>query len=206
MAFKDDHRIFETLRMWIISGRLESGQNLLPGELAEELASSTVPVREALIRLAERGMVDYSKGKGFAVTRTSINDQIEMIRLSSHVFDLGIRSAAALPFLDDRIARYSAFVDARLKEDHVEYDLAEVCLAEFKRLFFSEASRFVLDKVLDVGFMAKRIWADENRDRVVHAVTYGLELIRQRRFDELADLITADFDHMIVVLKEKRQL
>ncbi|WP_456269053.1 GntR family transcriptional regulator [Kushneria sp. AK178] len=205
MAFRDDHRVFDTLRLWIISGRLESGQHLLPGELAEELASSTVPVREALIRLAERGMVDYARGKGFAVARTSVNDQIEMIRLASHVFDRGIRSAATLPFLQDRIDRYTAFVNARLEEHRAEYDLAEACLAEFKRLFLSEASRFVLNKVLDVGFMAKRIWADENGERVVHAVTHGSLLINERRFDELADLITADFDHMVVVLKEKCQ-
>jgi DNA-binding GntR family transcriptional regulator len=66
------------LRKLILSGQLAPGQRLLQEELAEKLGISRTPIREALQRLANEGLVDISSYKGASVADFSASEMIEV--------------------------------------------------------------------------------------------------------------------------------
>jgi len=62
-------RVFETLREEILRGRLAPGQHLAEAPLAERLGVSRAPVREAIRRLEQSGLVVRSMKEGLSVAR-----------------------------------------------------------------------------------------------------------------------------------------
>src|SRR4051812_1754980 len=56
--------IMKKIRQAIITGQLESDQTYTLDKIAAEMHVSRTPVREALIRLADDGMVEFSRGHG----------------------------------------------------------------------------------------------------------------------------------------------
>lgn len=67
----------DSLRDMILKGVLRPGQQLRHGELARDLGVSTMPVREALLRLSHEGFVIAKPNRSFivnAVTRKDIHD------------------------------------------------------------------------------------------------------------------------------------
>ena len=53
---RDD--VYSRLRDWIITGTLEPGEKLRDADLAEQLGISRTPVREALRRLEDEGLIE----------------------------------------------------------------------------------------------------------------------------------------------------
>ncbi len=69
------------LRDLILSGELAPGERLSEPSVAERLGASRTPVRAALVRLAEEGLVEPIPSGGFAVksfTEEDIQDAIEL--------------------------------------------------------------------------------------------------------------------------------
>jgi DNA-binding GntR family transcriptional regulator len=74
--------IAERLRGAIITGEMRPGQVYSAAALATQLGVSATPVREAMLTLAQEGMVEVARNKGFRVielTDTDL-DQITYIR------------------------------------------------------------------------------------------------------------------------------
>jgi len=65
-------RIYEALADEIIAGNLLPGQRLEERELAGRFAVSRTPIREALLRLQERGLVEIVPRSGIVVAKISI--------------------------------------------------------------------------------------------------------------------------------------
>jgi len=53
--------VYETILHWIMEGELRPGEKLLDSELAERLGISRTPVREALRRLEDKGLVETDR-------------------------------------------------------------------------------------------------------------------------------------------------
>lgn len=66
--------IYETILGWILEGELRPGEKLLDAELAERLGVSRTPVREALRRLEDRGLVETAANRWTRVTTISIEE------------------------------------------------------------------------------------------------------------------------------------
>lgn len=66
--------VAETLRDMILTGELPAGARMTQDELARLLGVSTMPVREALLRLAAEGFVDVSPNRSFSVVPTTRED------------------------------------------------------------------------------------------------------------------------------------
>jgi DNA-binding GntR family transcriptional regulator len=65
---------YSDLRERIMSGRLPAGHRLLPEELALALAISPTPIKEALVRLDQDGLVAMETRRGAVVRRFSAED------------------------------------------------------------------------------------------------------------------------------------
>lgn len=64
----------EAVREMILVGDLLPGQHVTHDELAKQLGVSTMPVREALLRLTHQGFIVSKPGRHFEVTSTTRND------------------------------------------------------------------------------------------------------------------------------------
>lgn len=62
------------LREMILVGELRPGERYTQDELAGRLGVSTMPVREALLRLTHEGLVEGSPNRSFRVSRTTRDD------------------------------------------------------------------------------------------------------------------------------------
>src|SRR5687767_5183037 len=74
-------RVFETLERAIVECALEPGVVLSDRQLAEELAVSRTPVRDALRQLESTGLVERRGRVGWAVTRVDVRDVAELFEL-----------------------------------------------------------------------------------------------------------------------------
>jgi DNA-binding GntR family transcriptional regulator len=63
MRITAKERALSQIQKWIIDGTLQPGEKLLDAELAESLAVSRTPVREALQLLEVQGLVEMHPGR-----------------------------------------------------------------------------------------------------------------------------------------------
>jgi GntR family transcriptional regulator of vanillate catabolism len=82
------------LRQRILNGALAGGTRLLEVPLAEDLGISRTPVREAMARLVEEGLLDRARGGGFIVRSFRFQDVIDAIELRGVLEGTAARLAA----------------------------------------------------------------------------------------------------------------
>lgn len=82
------------LRQRIVGGDLPGGTRLYEVALAEELDISRTPVREAMSRLAEEGLLERARGGGFVVRSFTYRDVIDAIELRGVLEGTAARLAA----------------------------------------------------------------------------------------------------------------
>ena len=70
--------VYRHLKDLLLSGRFSPGERLSEPLLAQELGVSRTPVREALMRLAEEGLVELVPGKGARV-RVFAPEEVEEV-------------------------------------------------------------------------------------------------------------------------------
>jgi DNA-binding GntR family transcriptional regulator len=74
-------RVLDALRAAVISGELAPGTLHSVQTLATQLGVSRTPVREALIKLGQQGMVRFERNRGVRVLQTSVHDLEEVFAL-----------------------------------------------------------------------------------------------------------------------------
>jgi DNA-binding GntR family transcriptional regulator len=74
-------RVLEALRKRVLRGDLLPGEQLRQEQLALELDVSRVPVREALMILANQGLLTHHPNQGFVVTKRSADELAQVHRL-----------------------------------------------------------------------------------------------------------------------------
>lgn len=100
-------QVFQALRRAIINGQLADGHALRQEELARQFATSRIPVREALTKLEQHGLVVIKRFHGYTV-------------------------AAHSPAEIEEIGRFRALVEGELIQQAVAH-LSPQALAEAKR-------------------------------------------------------------------------
>ncbi|MGD0876130.1 MAG: GntR family transcriptional regulator [Acidimicrobiales bacterium] len=73
--------VLDELRAVIVSGGIEAGQRLRENELASQMNVSRGPVREALVRLEQEGLVALERHRGARVVVLSRDDREKLYRL-----------------------------------------------------------------------------------------------------------------------------
>ncbi|MDB5873608.1 MAG: bacterial regulatory s, gntR family protein, partial [Ramlibacter sp.] len=82
------------LREMILAGELPSGGRIAELTLVEKLGVSRTPIRAALVRLEQEGLLQALPGGGFAVRMFSESDASDAIELRGMVEGLAARLAA----------------------------------------------------------------------------------------------------------------
>lgn len=86
--------VYEEIREAIIDLRLQPGEALREAAIAEQLGVSKTPVREALGRLEQEGLVETTSFKGAVVSGYSREDLIEIYELRELLEGAAARAAA----------------------------------------------------------------------------------------------------------------
>jgi DNA-binding GntR family transcriptional regulator len=89
-------RALSQIQRWIIEGTLQPGEKLIDAELAEALAVSRTPVREALQLLEVQGLVSMHPGKETRVTSIEKDDILKMYPTLAALHALAAEYAAKL--------------------------------------------------------------------------------------------------------------
>jgi DNA-binding GntR family transcriptional regulator len=112
---------YEEVRRAIIELRLKPGEPLREATMAEQLGVSKTPVREALARLEQEGLVETTSFKGAVVSGYSPADLEEIYELRELLEGAAAR-AAATSASEETLARLAALV-TESRELHAKDDL-----------------------------------------------------------------------------------
>jgi DNA-binding GntR family transcriptional regulator len=86
-------KAYNQIKGWIIDFRLKPGSHLSIQDLAEALAISRTPVREALSRLEQEYLVERSPMKGFSVKAMDLQEIEDLFEVRSVIELLAVRQA-----------------------------------------------------------------------------------------------------------------
>jgi DNA-binding GntR family transcriptional regulator len=86
--------VYEEIRQAIIDLRLKPGEPLREATIAEQLGVSKTPVREALARLEQEGLVETTSFKGALVSGYSSEDLLDIYELRELLEGAAARAAA----------------------------------------------------------------------------------------------------------------
>ncbi|HET9128361.1 MAG TPA: GntR family transcriptional regulator [Propionibacteriaceae bacterium] len=88
--------VFHRVRDSIVRGELAPGEKVRDGELAERLGLSRTPVREALTRLADIGLVEAKPGVYTRITTLSRRDVEKTLAVLRSLDELAVETAVPL--------------------------------------------------------------------------------------------------------------
>ncbi len=120
--------VVEQVREMILTGALEGGQRLLEVPLSDQLEVSRTPVREALIVLAEDGLVEYRPNRGYVVREFSFEYIMDAYTVRETLEGLACRLAAEKPLprqLRQRMRDCLARGDEILSAERLRADLRD---------------------------------------------------------------------------------
>jgi DNA-binding GntR family transcriptional regulator len=113
-AVEADSSIYATLRRDIAAMRLRPGTRLSENELAARFGTSRAPVREALIRLVEDGLIEVRPQRGSFVSPISLQ-AMEQGRLVREALEVAIiRRACEQKLSSEAIARCEAAISQQM--------------------------------------------------------------------------------------------
>lgn len=107
-------RVFEVVRERIVSGHIGTNTPIRQDALAAELGVSKIPLREALARLEQEGLLTSHANRGFFVQPLSAEQMEEIYALRLAVEPAAAAHAAAVATAADQAAAQAAF-------DHLDH-------------------------------------------------------------------------------------
>lgn len=90
-------QVLQSVRAAVITGEMKPGELYSAPAIAQRLGVSATPVREAMVELAQQGLVVAVRNKGFRVTEVSDKDLDELTELRQVLESHGVR--CAVPFV-----------------------------------------------------------------------------------------------------------
>lgn len=163
---------FSVLRDQIIRGDLAPGTQLRLQKHASLLGVSSIPLREALQRLEQAGLVRWTPHYGASVTEASIADMEDTYRVRIALEVLAIREAARSFSTDDEAAAKRWFDQYRRASSSGDTDAAREAHAQFHRALYRPAESQWLDRLIP------QLWANSERYRLL--ALKGLGTVEQR--------------------------
>lgn len=114
--------VFNRLHTAIFNRELPPGTPLREAHLAKELNVSQVPVREALLRLQNIGLVVRIEDKGTYVTKLSRADMVNLLEVRIHLEELAFRLASKkmTPEIEHELQQRLADIQKAVRtKDHI---------------------------------------------------------------------------------------
>ena len=130
--------VYEEIRGAIVDLRLEPGAPLREAAIATQLGVSKTPVREALGRLEQEGLVEATSFKGAVVTDYSERDLQEIYELRELLEGVAVRAAATEADDATLAALHEVIVRSRAARDAEDLVLLAELLGRFDQIIFEQ--------------------------------------------------------------------
>ncbi|MBN7576173.1 GntR family transcriptional regulator [Clostridium sp. 2-1] len=141
--------IYHNLREEIINLYLEPGTSISEKELSEKYRVSRTPVREALVRLAQEGLVQIYPQKGTVVSLIDLSAVEEERFLREHL-ERAVVKEACMEFSEENILALE--MNLKFQKMYIENK-------DYKKLFNTDEE---FHKIIFEGCSKKRIWNSIN--------------------------------------------
>jgi GntR family transcriptional regulator, vanillate catabolism transcriptional regulator len=164
--------IIERLRNMILSGDVQAGNPLREVSLSERLGVSRTPIREALIVLAEEGLLEYRQNRGYIVRSFTTQEILDAYVVRESLEVLAVRLAAENGLSEERdrlMQQCLAAGDELFATPKLSYSLHEPWRrinGDFHRLIVEAANNSPLSSALQttmrIPFVSTRVmtWLD----------------------------------------------
>jgi DNA-binding GntR family transcriptional regulator len=122
--------VYEELKMQILTGKITPGTRMMEVELAESMGVSRTPVREAIKKLEQEGLVTVEPRKGAYASQISVKDMVDILEVRQDMEGLAAHMAAyrmtpkQMKELEVISAEYNKAVEASNMADMIKYDTA----------------------------------------------------------------------------------
>jgi DNA-binding GntR family transcriptional regulator len=160
--------IVGNLREAILSQTLPGGTPLIEKQLAEEFKVSKTPVREALLRLAQTGLVDFAHAKGATVHQLGFAEMQDILEMRQVLEPLALEQSATNLTREDIKTLEQLLASAA--KPQVQQNLSKLSEVNngFHNILYSRAENVLLLKWLDDLNDRRRLisvkgWKTENR-------------------------------------------
>ncbi|MEP4770850.1 MAG: GntR family transcriptional regulator [Roseibium sp.] len=186
--------VFNALRKAIIEGQLEEGEALRQDEIARLFNTSRIPVREAISRLQEQGLVKTQRYKGAIVAGLSPEETEEIFDLRSLIEPEIIRTAvpkmstALLKAAREKCGAFSACKDPNEWGD-LNRDFHDTLYSASDLKFFIEIADNAIDRV-------------ERQIRAQLILSNGMERAGREHFGILEACENGDADQASQLIKD----
>ncbi|NOY56752.1 MAG: GntR family transcriptional regulator [Actinobacteria bacterium] len=137
----------EVLRRSIVLGDLVPGTLYSVAQLADSLGTSRTPVREALLELASRGMVQFEQNRGVRVVPTSIDDLRDMFEVR-FLLEIPATRRAVMNASEEAVAEMTEILEQEARAGNDKYRLQELDRA-FHRTLLMQAGNQTLVELVD---------------------------------------------------------
>jgi DNA-binding GntR family transcriptional regulator len=195
-------RAYDDVKSRILSGELQGGDLISEGEVAERLAISRTPVREAFLRLQAEGFMKLYPKRGAMITPIARSEARDVVDARAVLETHAVQKATSTP---ERAARLVAELRANIEQqkDRVaDKDLAGYALtdAEFHALIIRAGDNALITHFYStlydrqVRMVRSSISTDEVAEDVVEAHQRLLDAIEARDVEAFRQGIDA---HMV---------
>jgi DNA-binding GntR family transcriptional regulator len=198
-----NQRTYLQLRVFVLSGAVPMGERLDENALAKQLGVSRTPVREAIGRLVQEGLVEYRPFQGNFVRLITVEQVRELFEVRRSLEGLAARLAVE-NMTEETLEEITAILDevqASLDEgDMEEYSLADSRFHRAIAGYSGNSTLFGLLEQLSAQIQLARVLANRDQSvvqRTAHERPLILAALRERDADAAEQLMK---DHIQGVL------
>lgn len=190
--------VYEHVRDMILSHELRPGQKVLDRKLAERLGVSRTPVREALTRLEQIGLISRAGGNGYVVVEMEAKqvDDLYDLRelLEVHAIRLAVQRAGqaevdALATVLTTLESYRSAPEKRSEEVLVGLQIHEIVARASGNPFLHETLTRLLERMRTFVWVESVSADDAAAERTREEHRAFLTVIREKRIDEAEALV-----------------
>ncbi|MCZ7486110.1 GntR family transcriptional regulator [Rhizobium rhizogenes] len=181
---------FEVLRSEIVSGKYQPMHPCDPRRLSEEHLISVAPIREAMLRLSERGLLRWERNRGFFVEKISSSSALfHLDQLRSH-YRYAMNRVKDNKDIKDRLLKAISILDGDDLQSYVGLH------SQISAILFSESEYEFVCSIWD------RIWIyrnrylqdDELRCMLISQIRHTIRSFCDGRYDETQEKLEALFN------------
>lgn len=141
--------VFLTLRQAILKGELEPGERLMEMQLAEQLGVSRTPIREAIRKLEEEGLVTMIPRRGAIVAKITEKDLKDVLEVRSSLERLAATLACERMTEEDIAALVKANEEFEASLDGGDITVQAQCDEAFHDVIYKATDNLRLIQMLN---------------------------------------------------------
>lgn len=189
-------QVYGSLKQAIIDGELRPGARLREADIALSLGASRTPVREALSRLEQEGLVQSLKSGGSIVVELSTSEMREIFGLIQVLETYAVRLAAE-HITPKQLEKLEAICSRSEQIVHSDLEKLSDLNRRFHELIIEASGNQRLQTLITnlrsamQPYRALTLQSSSFREQSVHDHRSILDLLRRGAIDELATLMNA---------------